>query len=170
MPSMGSTPIAHAAARTKDPFKQGLLAMLGTFIDTVVVCTMTALAIVLTGVWTSGENGAPLSALAFETGLPGPGGWIVTFGLMIFAFTTILAWSYYGERCAEFLFGVRVIMPYRYAWLIVLMGGSLGQISLVWIVAEIMNGLMAIPNLVALVALSPLVFRAVRERLAHGDL
>lgn len=167
---MGSTPIAHAAARTRDPFKQGLLAMLGTFIDTIVVCTMTALAIILTGVWTSGENGAPLSALAFNTGLPGPGGWIVTFGLMIFAFTTILAWSYYGERCAEYLFGVRIIKPYRYAWLAVLLIGSLGQIGLVWIVAEIMNGLMAIPNLIALAALSPLVFRAVRERLAKGEL
>lgn len=167
---MGSTPIAHAAARTRDPFKQGLLAMLGTFIDTMVVCTMTALAIVLTGVWNSGETGAPLSALAFETGLPGPGSWIVTFGLMIFTFTTILAWSYYGERCAEYLFGVRIIKPYRYAWLAVLLVGSLGQIGLVWIVAEVMNGLMAIPNLIALAALSPLVFRAVRERLARGDL
>lgn len=167
---MGSTPIAHAAARTRDPFKQGLLAMLGTFIDTIIVCTMTALAIILTGVWTSGENGAPLSALAFTTGLPGPGGWIVTFSLMVFAFTTILAWSYYGERCAEYLFGVWVITPYRYAWLAVLMAGSLGQIGLVWIVAEIMNGLMAIPNLIALAALSPLVFRAVRERLAEGEL
>lgn len=167
---MGSTPIAHAAARTRDPFKQGLLAMLGTFIDTLLVCTMTALAIVLSGQWTSGENGAPLTALAFETGLPGPGGWIVTFSLMIFAFTTILAWSYYGERCAEYLFGVSVIQPYRYAWLVLLLVGSLGQIGLVWIIAEIMNGLMAIPNLVALAALSPLVFRAVRERLARGEL
>lgn len=167
---MGSTPIAHAAARTRDPFRQGLLAMLGTFIDTLVVCTMTAMAIVLTGAWTSGENGAPLSSLAFETGLPGPGGLIVTLSLMVFAFTTILAWSYYGERCAEYVFGVRIIMPYRYAWLVVLMAGSLGKISLVWIVAEVMNGLMAVPNLIALMALSPLVFRAVRERLASGQL
>ncbi len=167
---MGSTPIAHAAARTRDPFKQGLLAMLGTFIDTLVVCTMTALAIVLTGAWTSGENGAPLSALAFETGLPGPGNLIVTISLMVFAFTTILAWSYYGERCAEYVFGVRIITPYRYAWLAVLMVGSLGKIGLVWIVAELMNGFMAIPNLLALIVLSPLVFRAVRERLASGQL
>jgi len=167
---MGSTPIAHAAARTRDPFKQGLLAMLGTFIDTLIVCTMTALAIILPGAWTSCENGAPLSSLAFETGLPGPGGLIVTISLMVFAFTTILAWSYYGERCAEYVFGVSIIKPYRYAWLGVLMAGSLGKIGLVWIVAEIMNGLMAIPNLVALMVLSPLVFRAVRERLASGQL
>ena len=167
---MGSTPIAHAAARTRDPFKQGLLAMLGTFIDTLVVCTMTALAIILTGAWTSGENGAPLTSLAFETGLPGPGDLVVTISLMVFAFTTILAWSYYGERCAEYVFGVNIITPYRYAWLVVLMAGALGKIGLVWIVAEIMNGLMAVPNLVALMALSPLVFRAVRERLASGQL
>ncbi|MEX2516452.1 MAG: sodium:alanine symporter family protein [Gammaproteobacteria bacterium] len=167
---MGSTPIAHAAARTNDPFKQGLLAMLGTFIDTLIVCTMTALAIILTGVWTSGDTGAPLSALAFETGLPGPGGWIVTFSLMIFAFTTLLAWSYYGERCAEYLFGERIIMPYRYAWLVVIFIGTLSKVGLVWIIAEIMNGLMAVPNLIALAALSPLVFKAVKERLARGDL
>ncbi len=114
---LGSAPIAHAAAKTNDPVCQGTIGMLGTFIDTIVVCTMTALVIVISGAWTSGETGAALSAAAFGSGLPGFGGFIVTFGLIVFAFTTILGWSYYGERCAEYLFGVRVIWPYRVLWI-----------------------------------------------------
>lgn len=110
---LGSAPIAHAAARTNDPVQQGMIGMLGTFIDTIIICTMTALVIILTGAWTSGETGAALSMLAFSSGLPEFGAHIVTFGLAVFAFTTILGWSYYGERCAEFLFGIRVIRPYR---------------------------------------------------------
>lgn len=167
---LGSTPIAHAAARTNDPFKQGMVAMLGTFIDTIIVCTMTALVILMTGVWTSGETGASLSALAFHTGLPGPGDWIVTLGLILFAFTTLLAWSYYGERCAEFLFGVRVIFAYRLLWIVVIVIGAIGNLTVIWLLADVMNGLMAIPNLIALALLSPLVFRAARERLARGNL
>ncbi len=166
---LGSTPIAHAAARTNDPFKQGMVAMLGTFIDTIIVCTMTALVILMTGVWTSGETGASLSALAFHTGLPGPGDWIVTLGLILFAFTTLLAWSYYGERCAEFLFGVRVIFAYRLLWIGVIVIGAIGNLTVIWLLADVMNGLMAIPNLLALALLSPLVFRAARERLASGN-
>ncbi|MBD3620528.1 MAG: sodium:alanine symporter family protein [Chromatiales bacterium] len=167
---LGSAPIAHAAARTRDPIRQGSIAMLGTFIDTIVICTMTALVIILTGAWSSGETSSALSALAFDTGLPGFGSWVVTFGLVIFAFTTILGWSYYGERCAEFLFGVKVIWPYRVLWIIALPAGALVAggnegVKLLWLTADIMNGLMALPNLIALLVLSPVVFALTRDYL-----
>ena len=163
---LGSAPIAHAAAKTDDPVRQGTIAMLGTFIDTLVICTMTALVIVLSGVWTGGETGAALSMAAFDAGLPGMGGYAVTFGLVVFAFTTILGWSYYGERCAEFIFGVRIIWPYRIAWIVAIPVGAMGNLNLIWLVADVLNGLMAIPNLIALILLSPIVFRLTRERLA----
>jgi AGCS family alanine or glycine:cation symporter len=163
---LGSAPIAHAAARTRDPVRQGVVAMLGTFIDTLVVCTMTALVIVTTGAWQSGETGAQLSATAFNLGLPGPGGWLVSFGLVIFAFSTLLAWSYYGERCAEYLFGVRVIVPYRILWVVMIFVGAIANLGVVWIVADIMNALMAIPNLIALLLLSPVIFRLSRRYFA----
>ena len=166
---LGSAPIAHAAAQTNDPVRQGMIGMLGTFIDTTIVCTMTALVIILTGVWTSGENGAALSMLAFNTGLPAFGGSIVTFGLAIFAFTTVLGWSYYGERCAEFLFGVRVILPYRLLWLVAIVIGALGKLELIWLLADVLNGLMAIPNLIALVALSPVVFQLTRAHFGKNS-
>jgi len=167
---LGSAPIAHAAARTRDPIRQGSIAMLGTFIDTIVICTMTALVIILTGAWSSGETSSALSALAFDTGLPGFGSWVVTFGLVIFAFTTILGWSYYGERCAEFLFGVKAIWPYRVLWIIALPAGALVAggnegVKLLWLTADIMNGLMALPNLIALLVLSPVVFALTRDYL-----
>ncbi len=163
---LGSAPIAHAAAKTNDPIHQGMIGMLGTFIDTIIVCTMTALVIVLTGAWTSGETGAALSAQAFATALPGVGSYIVTFGLVIFAFTTILGWSYYGERCAEFLFGVKVILPYRVLWLVAIPLGAMGKLGLIWLLADVLNGLMALPNLIALVLLSPMVFRLTRDYFA----
>jgi AGCS family alanine or glycine:cation symporter len=156
---LGSAPIAHAAARTNNPVQQGMIGMLGTFIDTIIICTMTALVIILTGVWTSGETGAALSMQAFATGLPGFGSIIVSIGLAIFAFTTVLGWSYYGERCAEFLFGIRIILPYRLLWLVAILVGALGKLDVIWLLADVFNGLMAIPNLIALVALSPVVFR-----------
>lgn len=156
---LGSAPIAHAAAKTNDPIRQGMIAMLGTFIDTILVCTMTALVIILSGVWSSGENGAALSTLAFETGLPGIGSYVVVLGLVVFAFTTILGWSYYGERCAEYLFGTRVIWPYRVLWLVAIPVGAMSKLTLVWLVADILNGMMAIPNLIALGLLSPVIFR-----------
>jgi AGCS family alanine or glycine:cation symporter len=124
---------------------------------------MTALVIIITGAWTSGENGAALSAFAFNTALPGVGAYIVTFGIVIFAFTTVLGWSYYGERCAEFIFGVRVIVPYRILWLVAIPLGAMGKLTLIWLMADVLNGLMAIPNLIALVALSPVVFAITRE-------
>ena len=174
---LGSAAIAHAAARTNDPVRQGLIAMLGTFIDTLILCTITALVIVTVHVpvemadgstqmlaaWASGETGAALSALAFGAGLPVGGAWIVTFGLMLFAFTTILGWSYYGERSAAYLFGARVIMPYRYLWVLFVFIGSIVQLNLVWAVSDIMNAMMAIPNLIALLLLSGTVFALTRE-------
>ena len=160
---LGSAPIAHAAAKTCDPVHQGMIAMLGTLIDTLLICTMTALVIVLTGVWNGGENGAALSVLAFNTGLPGWGGYIVALGLVVFAFTTILGWSYYGERCAEFLFGVKIIFPYRILWLIAIPLGAMGKLGTIWLLADVLNGMMAIPNLIALLLLSPVVFRLSRR-------
>jgi len=160
---LGSAPIAHAAAKTDNPVQQGMIAMLGTFIDTLLVCTMTALVIVISGVWQGGENGAALSTLAFNTSLPGWGGYIVTFGLVVFAFTTILGWSYYGERCAEFLFGVKVILPYRLLWIVAIPVGAMGKLGLVWLLADVMNAMMAIPNLIALLLLSPVLFSLTRK-------
>ena len=163
---LGSAPIAHAAARTADPVRQGMVAMLGTFIDTIVICSMTALVIIITGAWDQGLQGAPMSSLAFDTGLPGPGGYIVTFGLIIFAFTTMLGWSYYGERCGEYLFGVRIILPYRLAWVCAIAAGASFKLTFVWGLADALNGLMALPNLIALLLLSPVLFRLTRQHLS----
>ena len=163
---LGSAPIAHAAAKTQGPAQQGMVGMLGTFLDTIIVCTMTALVIVLTGAWTSGETGASLTARAFADGLPRPGDYVVSFGLMLFAFTTMLGWSYYGERCAQFLLGPRVIVPFRILWVLAIPLGAVGNLGLVWLVADVLNGLMAIPNLIALAVLSPVVFRITREYFA----
>jgi len=165
---LGSAPIAHAAAKTNDPVRQGLIAMLGTFLDTIVVCSMTALVIIMTGVWTSGSTGAALTTRAFDTGLSQVGGVVVTIALMLFAFTTLLGWSYYGERCTEYLFGVRVIKVYRVLWIIAIPIGAVGKLGIVWIIADILNGLMAIPNLIALIALSPLIFQLTRQHFASS--
>jgi AGCS family alanine or glycine:cation symporter len=164
---LGSAPIAHAAAKIDEPVRQGMIGMLGTFIDTLIVCTMTALVIVLSGAWEGGLTGAALSARAFEAGLPGVGHYIVTFGLIVFAFTTVLGWSYYGERCAEYLLGVRAIMPYRLLWILAIPVGAMGKLGLIWLAADVMNGLMALPNLIALAVLSPVVFSLTREYLAR---
>ena len=159
---LGSAAIAHAAAKTNNPVRQGMIAMLGTFIDTIIICSMTALVIILTGAWDSGIKGAPMSTLAFNTGFAG-GGYIVTFGLIIFAFTTILGWSYYGERCAEYILGIKAIMPYRFLWVLATLTGALVKLGLVWTLADVLNGLMAIPNLIALLLLSPVIFSVTRE-------
>ena len=165
---LGTAPIAHAAAKTNDPVRQATIGMLGTFIDTIIVCTMTALVIIMTGAWTSGETGASLSTLAFNTGLPGFGKVVVVFGILIFAYTTLLSWSYYGERCAEYIFGVKVIQPYRYAWIAMIFVGALlkDQLALLWLIADALNGMMAIPNLVALLLLSPVIFKITRDYFA----
>jgi alanine or glycine:cation symporter, AGCS family len=162
---LGSAPIAHASAATDNPVRQGTVAMLGTFIDTLVVCSITGLAIVVTGAWTSGETGAALSSMAFERALPGVGSYVVSLGLAVFAFTTILGWSVYGERCVEFLFGVRSIIPFRIVWVAMIPVGALAQdqLKFVWLVSDTLNALMAIPNLLALLLLSPVVFALTKD-------
>lgn len=159
---LGSAPIAHAAARTNQPVQQGMIAMLGTFIDTLVICTMTGLVIVVMDVWPTGVSGASLTSMAFASAFPG-GQYVVTFGLCLFAFTTMIGWSFYGERCAVFLLGTGVIMPFRIAWVIAIPLGTLVELDLVWLIADTLNAFMAIPNLIALVLLSPLVFSLSRE-------
>lgn len=163
---LGSAPIAHAAAATDNPVRQGTVAMLGTFIDTIIVCSITGLVIIVSGAWNSGETGATLSSLAFETSLPGVGSYIVTFGLSIFAFTTILGWSFYGEKCVEYLFGVKAIVPFRVLWVLAVPLGAIAKLDFIWLVADTLNALMAIPNLIALLLLSPMVFKLTREYFA----
>ncbi|WP_150302586.1 alanine/glycine:cation symporter family protein [Pseudomonas saliphila] len=163
---LGSAPIAHAAAKTNNPIRQGTVAMLGTFIDTIIICSITGLVIMVTGAWQSGENGASLSAHAFNLGLPGGWGqYIVSIGLAIFAFTTIIGWSFYSEKCTQFLFGERSNIPFRVLWVIAIPLGTLPMIDLgtIWLVADTLNAMMAIPNLLALLMLSPVVFRLTKD-------
>lgn len=165
---LGSAPIAHAAAESNNPVQQGCVAMLGTFIDTLVICSVTGLAIVVTGVWSGEAKGTAMSQAAFATVLPF-GEQIVALSLALFAFTTILGWSYYGERCAEFLFNHRVVVWYRVLWVLVVPVGALMNLDLVWNIADILNGLMAIPNVIALFALSGLVVKLTREHFAPAS-
>ncbi len=166
---LGSAPIAHAAARSNSPVRQGTVAMLGTFIDTIVICSITGLVIVVSGAWTGGETGATLSATAFEQTLPGFGSYVVTFGLVLFAFTTLLGWSVYGEKCVEYLFGVRSITPFRILWVAAIPVGATAQLGFTWLVADTLNALMALPNLIALLLLSPVVFRLTRDYFSSGQ-
>ncbi len=165
---LGSAAIAHAAARTNDPVRQGRVAMLGTFIDTLVICTMTALAIMVTGAWLGPEQGAALSAQAFRLGMGDTGPGFVGIALAVFAFTTIMGWSYYGERCASYLFGAGIIPFYRIIWILALFVGAVVKLELVWALADIFNGLMAIPNLIALIGLSPVVFALTRSTVSKA--
>ncbi len=159
---LGSAPIAHAAAQTDEPVEQGLVAMLGTFIDTLIVCTMTGLVIVIMDVLPSGVSGASLTSMAFAQAFPG-GDIIVTLGLCLFGFTTMIGWSFYGERCVVFLLGTRGILPFRLLWVLAIPVGTIVQLDLVWLVADTLNAFMAVPNLVALLLLGPLVFRLSRD-------
>lgn len=167
---LGSAPMAHAAARTTNPVRQGMIGMLGTFLDTIVICTMTALVIIISQQWLQVDpqtgthlSRAVLASAAFEQSLPGVGQYIVTFGLVFFAYTTIIGWSFYGERCAEYLFGVKVIVFYRIIWVIVVFFGASAELKPMWLLADAMNGLMAIPNLIALLLLSPVVFKFTQD-------
>lgn len=164
---LGSAPIAHAAAKTNNPVAQGLVGMLGTFIDTLIVCSITGLAIIVSGEWTSGSTGAELTSNAFATAIPG-GNYIVAIALSVFAFTTILGWSVYGEKCVQYFFGVKAIMPFRVLWVIVVPIGAIGSLEFIWLLADTMNALMAIPNLIALVLLSPVVIKLTRQYFASG--
>ncbi len=200
---LGSAPIAHAAAETDNPVRQGSVAMLGTFIDTIIVCTITGLVIVTSGQWrvedpdytacvqrggvieqqvasswgteksknlcvegdssvNKVQTGASLTTAAFASGLPNLGHYVVAFGLVLFAFTTVLGWSVYGERCVEYLFGVGAILPFRLLWVLAIPVGATIKLSFAWLVADTLNALMAIPNLIALLLLSPVVFKVTR--------
>lgn len=156
---LGSAPIAAAAAKTKSCVRQGLISMTGTFFDTIIVCTMTGLVLIMTGVWNSDLAGAAMTNEAFSKGLPTAaiGQFIVTIGLMFFAFTTILGWNYYGERCTEYIFGVKGIKPFRYIYIFLVAIGAFLKLDLIWIVADIVNGLMAIPNLIGIIGLSGVI-------------
>lgn len=156
---LGSAPIAAAAAKTNSPVKQGLISMTGTFIDTIVICTMTGLAIVVTNSFNTGLEGAAMTTIAFENGLPFAivGKYIVNIGLIFFAFTTIIGWNYYGERCIEYLAGIKGIKIYKTVFIIFVGIGPLLSLDLVFIIADIVNGLMALPNLIGLVALRHII-------------
>lgn len=165
---LGSAAIAHAAAKTNDPVRQGHIAMLGVFIDTIIVCTMTGLVIITTGLFAeSGLEGAPLTSASFASVLPF-GDKIVAVSLAVFAFTTILGWSYYGERSVEYLFGVNAINPYRVFWVLAIPVGAVVSLDFIWLLADTLNAMMAIPNLIGLLILGPMVFRATRDYWARG--
>ena len=162
---LGSAPIAAAAAKTKWPAEQGLISMTGTFIDTIIICSMTGLALVLTGVWQGNSAGAMMTTDAFATTYGQPGVAILTVSLVLFAFTTILGWNYYGERASIYLFGTKGIMPYRLLFIVLVASGAFLKLDAIWTLADIVNGLMAIPNLIALIALSGVVVHETRRYL-----
>jgi len=165
---LGSAPIVAAAAKTRNPFRQALVSMTGTFIDTIIVCTITGLVIVSTGSWETGQTGAELTVTAFSTGLPGDsGGVIIAIATILFAYSTILGWAYYGEKCCEYLLGVRAVLTYRYLWVAAVLCGALLKLQMVWDFADIMNGLMAIPNLIGLIGLSGVIVAETRRYLAE---
>ncbi|MGD2116462.1 MAG: sodium:alanine symporter family protein [Acidobacteriota bacterium] len=160
---LGSAGIAAAAAQTREPVRQALVSMTQTFIDTIVVCSFTGLTIIASGAWSSGENGAPLTQLAFREGLPGEwGGWVVSVSLALFAFSTILGWSYYGEKSIEYLFGEWSILPYRLVFIAAIYFGAVRSLGFVWTLSDVMNGLMALPNLVGLLLLSGVIVAETR--------
>ncbi|CAK23857.1 sodium:alanine symporter family protein [Synechococcus sp. CS-197] len=159
---LGTAPIAQASARPGDPVLQGAVAMLGTVIDTLIICTMTALVIVISGRYLDSEQGVMLTKSAFDWALPGSGH-LVSFATVTFTATTILGWSFYSERCLEFLAGVRPIRWFRLIWVAVVVIGATASFDVVWLIADILNGLMAIPNLLSLLLLSPVIFKLTRD-------
>ncbi|MCK3942046.1 sodium:alanine symporter family protein [Streptococcus suis] len=164
---LGSAPIAAAAAKSDNPVEQGLISMTGTFIDTLIICTLTGLTILVTGQWSvEGLAGAPLTQAAFASVFGQPGALALTISLVLFAYTTILGWSYYGERCIEFLFGTKSILPYRLVFVTMVALGGFLKLDLIWTIADIVNGLMALPNLIALLALSPVIIKETRQYFA----
>jgi AGCS family alanine or glycine:cation symporter len=166
---LGSAPIVAAAAQTKNPVRQALVSSTGTFWDTVVVCAMTGLVVVNSTRWTEGLKGAALTKAAFhDLGVIGP--IILSIGLLTFVFSTILGWSYYGEKAAEYLIGERAVKPYRYLWVVAVMVGSVATMPAVWAFADIANGLMAVPNLISLIALSGVAAAETRHYLWEGDI
>jgi AGCS family alanine or glycine:cation symporter len=166
---LGSAPMVHAAAITDHPVRQGMYGIFEVFVDTLLICTTTGLVILVTGSWTSGATGAALSSRAFEIGLPGTwGDVVVTTSLVLFSFSTVVGWSYYGETAIVYLFGSRAAMPYRLAWLVFIYLGAIGSLHLVWDIADTLNGLMAIPNLIAVLASIPVLLKLHREFFARS--
>jgi alanine or glycine:cation symporter, AGCS family len=161
---LGSAPIVHAAARTDHPVRQGMYGIFEVFVDTILVCTTTGLAILVTGVWSGGATGAALAGEAFAVGLPGTwGNIVVTVSLMLFSYSTLVGWSYYGETGAVYLVGSRAVWPYRVLWLMFIYLGAVGSLSVVWGIADTLNGLMALPNLIAVLGSIPLLLRLQKE-------
>ena len=170
---LGSAPMAAAAAKTDSCVKQGLTSMTGTFFDTIIICTMTGLTLVVTGAWQSEYAGAEMTTFAFASGLDSAywGPLMVSVGLMFFAFTTILGWNYYGERCVTYLFGVKAILPYKLFFLVLVAGGAFLKLDMIWLIADIVNGLMAVPNLIGLILLREVIITETKqffEQLKHS--
>lgn len=159
----GSVPIAHASARTKDPVRQGSISMLGVFIDTLVVCTATGLVLLVTGAWTSGLDSTALTAEAFSGGLGVAGGPIVLVASLLFGLSTLIAWAFYGEQCAAYLFGPRARKPYRVLYCVAILGGAAAGAQVIWAWGDLLNALVAIPNLIALVLLGREVWKAMTD-------
>lgn len=164
---LGSAPIAAAAAKTHWPAEQGLISMTGTFIDTIIICSMTGLTLVLTGVWSGDLSGAAMTNTAFSMDYGFMGGIFLTVSLALFAFTTILGWNYYGERACQYLFGIKGILPYRIIFICLVASGAFLKLKAIWILADIVNGLMAIPNLIAIIALSGVISLETKKYFEH---
>ncbi|HZK24691.1 MAG TPA: sodium:alanine symporter family protein [Oscillospiraceae bacterium] len=160
---LGSASIAHAAARTDHPARQGLWGMFEVFFDTHISCTLTALAVLVTGVWNTGLDGAAMTTAAFNQALPSWGGYFVAVSLVIFAFSTLISWSYYGEKCFEYFVSTRATLFYRLLWIALIPIGAVGGLHVVWALADTLNGLMAIPNLIGLWGLNGLIVKLTRE-------
>ncbi|WP_070971307.1 alanine/glycine:cation symporter family protein [Vibrio sonorensis] len=162
---LGSAPMAAAAAKTDSCVKQGLISMTGTFFDTIIICTMTGLALILTGAWQSEFAGAAMTTHAFAVGLSADtlGPLLVSVGLIFFAFTTILGWNYYGERCIVFLMGTKAVLPYKIVFLVLVASGAFLKLDMIWVIADIVNGLMAVPNLIGLIALRQVVIEETKN-------
>ena len=161
---LGSAPMVHSAAETDHPVRQGMYGIFEVFVDTILVCTTTGLVILVTGVWNSGLTGAALSAKAFEVGLPGTwGDIVVTGGILLFSFSTLIGWSYYGETAIVYLLGTKVTLPYRMLWIVFIYLGATGSLHLVWAIADTLNGLMAVPNLISVLFSIPLLLKLKKE-------
>jgi AGCS family alanine or glycine:cation symporter len=162
---LGSAPMAAAAAKTDSCVRQGLISMTGTFFDTIIICSMTGLALIMTGAWQSEFSGAAMTTHAFSVGLSSDtlGPMMVSIGLMFFAFTTILGWNYYGERCVVFLLGTKAVLPYKIIFLLLVASGAFLKLDMIWIIADIVNGLMAVPNLIGLIALRHIVLEETKK-------
>lgn len=170
---LGSAPIAHAASKNEDPMKEGITAALGVFIDTMIICTMTALVILTSGLVIvdasgamaieGGLQGATLTTAAFRTLLPRVGGYIISIGLIFFAFSTILGWYYYGSKCVEYIAGLKAVNYYNWVWIVLTFIGATTSLEIVWGLSDIFNGLMIIPNIIGIIALSPLIIKSVKD-------